>query len=241
MDTGVAQPRRFATTRWSLVIAAGQRPSPESREALTALCSQYWYPLYAYVRRRGKAAEDARDLTQAFFTRLIEKNDLGAADRRQGRFRAWLLTSLKNFLANDWDHATAQKRGGGAPVVCIDAEDAEGRYRLEPSDDRTPERLYEQRFTLALLDRALRTLEQECVSEGKQLLFSKLVGGLAGGPDLPHAELARELGSTEGAVKVAVHRLRRRYRELLCAEIAHTVETPEETEAELRQLLAGLE
>ncbi len=239
MDAG-PQPRNFATTRWSLVIAAGQQSSPESREALTALCWQYWYPLYAYVRRRGKSPDDARDLTQAFFARLIEKNDVSAADRRHGRFRSWLLTSLKNFLANDWDHSNAQKRGGGA-VVSIDAQDAEGRYQKEPADERTPERLYEQRFTLALLDHALRALEAECQREGKELLFSKLVGGLAGGPDMPHAQLARELGSTEGAVKVAVHRLRRRYRELLCAEIAHTLEDPEQTEAELRELLAGLE
>lgn len=166
---------------------------------------------------------------------------MSAADRRQGRFRSWLLTSLKNFLANDWDHSTALKRGGGAPVLSLDAQDAEGRYQLEPVDERTPDRLYEQRWTLALLDRVLRVLEKECEEEGKQLLFSKLVGELAGGRDLPHAELARELGSTEGAVKVAVHRLRRRYRELLCEEISHTLEDPEQTEAELRQLLAGLQ
>lgn len=234
------QPRNFATTRWSLVVAAGQRSSPESREALTALCWQYWYPLYAYVRRRGKTPEDAHDLTQAFFTRLIEKNDVSAAEQRHGRFRAWLLTSLKNFLANDFDRASAQKRGGGAAVVSLDATDAEGRYQLEPADDRTPEQLYERRWAMALLERALETLRQEQEAKGKRLLFERLVCGLTGDPELPFAEIGARLGMEENAVRQSMLRLRRRYKELLFAQLDDTLEDPAEREEELKGLLASL-
>lgn len=239
MNAG-SQPRSFVTTRWSLVIAAGQRPSPQSQEAMGALIRQYWYPLYAYVRRRGKTPEDARDLTQAFFARLIEKNDVSSAERRHGRFRAWLLTSLKNFLANDFDRATAQKRGGGAAIVSLDATDAEGRYQMEPADERTPEQLYERRWAMALLENALETLRQEQEAKGKRLLFERLVCGLTGDPELPLAEIGERLGMEENAVRQSMMRLRRRYKELLFAQTDDTLESPEEREEELRGLLASL-
>jgi RNA polymerase sigma-70 factor (ECF subfamily) len=232
-----AQPRNFATTRWSIVVAAGQRASAESREALTALCWQYWYPLYAYARRSGRTADQSRDLTQAFFARLIEKNDVSAADQRRGRFRSWLLTAFKNFLANEHDRESAQKRGGGENVVSLDADE---RYQLEPPDERTPEQLYARRWTLALMERALHSLRQEYEGRGKLLLFERLVCGLTGEAELPMAELAARLEMNENSVRQAMFRLRHRYSELLFAETDHTLENPEDREEELRGLLDSL-
>jgi RNA polymerase sigma factor (sigma-70 family) len=237
-----ADPRKFSTTRWSLVLAAGQGTTPEAREALSTLCALYWYPLYAFTRRHGCAPEDSRDRVQGFFTRLLEKNDLAAVDRQRGRFRSWLLSSLEHYLANEWDRERARKRGGAQPLLSIDAEAAEGRYGLEPSHTLTPEKLYERRWALTLLEHVLSTLEEECTRLGRQELFEKLRGTLAGDADqLPYAEVAEALGMSPGAVKMAAHRLRGRYRELLRAEIAQTVERPEDIDDEIRLLLAALE
>jgi RNA polymerase sigma-70 factor (ECF subfamily) len=224
------------------VLAAGQGTPSEAHEALSTLCGLYWYPLYAFTRRQGREAEDARDSVQGFFTRLLEKNDLAAVDRQRGRFRAWLLASLKHYLANEWNRERAQKRGGGLTSLSIDTETAEGRYQHEPSHDLTPEKLYERRWALTLLEHVLSTLEQECARIGKQPLFEKLRGTLTGNVEqAPYAEVARTLDMSEQAVKVAVHRLRGRYRELLRAEIAQTVERPEDIEDEIRLLLLSLE
>ncbi|HEX5745721.1 MAG TPA: sigma-70 family RNA polymerase sigma factor [Archangium sp.] len=235
-------PRKFSTTRWSLVLAAGHGTSSEAHEALSTLCKLYWYPLYAFTRRQGRGPEDARDSVQGFFTRLLEKNDLADVDRQRGRFRSWLLASLKHYLANEWDRERAQKRGGGLTGLSIDAETAEGLYQHEPSHDLTPEKLYQRRWTLTLLERVLSTLEQECARLGKQRLFEKLRGNLTGDVEkIPHAQVAGTLGMSEDAVKIAAHRLRGRYRELLREEIAQTVERPEDIEDEIRLLLVSLE
>lgn len=231
---------RFATTRWSLVLAAGRRASPEADRALAALCGTYWYPLYAFARRRGLDAEEARDRTQGFFARLLETEGLAAADRSRGRFRSFLLASFSHFLANEWDRRRARKRGGGRPTLALDFASGESRYGSEPSHDATPERLFERRWALALLDRALGRLEAEYRAAGKADLFDALRPALAGDRGTPYAELAARLGTTEGAVKVAAHRLRGRCREAVRAEIAETVATEADIDDELRHLFEAL-
>jgi RNA polymerase sigma factor (sigma-70 family) len=232
---------RFVTTHWSLVIAAGQRESPESVDALVRLCTTYWYPLYAFVRRQGYRSEDAQDLTQAFFAKLLEKNYVGAADRQRGKFRSFLLASLKHFLSNERDYARARKRGGGQPVMSLDFESAETRYRHEPADTMTPERLFERRWALTLLDRVLSRLQDEYAAAGNLPLFERLKQFLTAEKGAtPYREVAQQAAMTEGAVKVAVHRLRKRYRDLLEDEIAHTVSHAEDVQDELRQLFATL-
>lgn len=233
-------PGGFATTRWSLVCAARAPSSPESRAALAALCGVYWYPLYAFVRRQGHDADRARDLTQEFFARLLERADLAAVDRSKGRFRSFLLAACKHFLCNEHDRVHARKRGGGRAPLPIDAAVAEGRYGGEPSHNETPERLFERRWALALLDQVLARLRQEYAAAGKGRLFERLKGHLTGEAGLPHARAAAELGLREGAVKVAVHRLRKRYGELLRDEIAQTLHDPAEVEDEIRDLFAAL-
>jgi RNA polymerase sigma-70 factor (ECF subfamily) len=238
--------RHFATTRWTLVTAAGKQGTPEARRALSDLCRLYWYPVYAFVRRRGYDADDALDQAQGFFTRLIDKNDLADADRTRGRFRAWLLTSVKHYLANEWDKATAAKRGGGRAVFSfdIDADDAETRYRREPAHQVTPERIFDRRWALTLLEQTLAALEAESVAEAKKDLFDALKATLtADGRDArdpSYRDLSAKLGTTEGALKVAAHRLRRRYRELLREQIAETVDRPEDVDDEIRDLFAAL-
>jgi RNA polymerase sigma-70 factor (ECF subfamily) len=235
-------PRKFSTTRWSLILTASQGSTPEARDALSSLCQLYWYPLYAFTRRQGHPPEDSRDLVQGFFTRLLEKNDLAAVDPQRGRFRSWLLASLKHYLANEWDREQAQKRGGGQTFISIDSEAAEGLYGLEPSHELTPERLYERRWALTLLEHVLATLANECAQLGKQALFERLRGTLAGDSEqVAYPRVAEELGMSPGAVKVAAHRLRGRYRELLRAEISQTVERPEDVDDEIRLLLAALD
>lgn len=229
----------FATTRWSLVAAAQDPAAPESRQALADLCAAYWYPVYAYVRRRGHDHHQAQDLTQAFFARLLEKNDLAAADRTRGRFRTFLLTACQHFLANQHDYEMAKKRGGGRSPVRLDFADADHRYAHEPAHDDTPERLFDRRWALDLLDRALAELRDEYEGSGRAKLFDALKGTLTGGAE-GYAELADRLGMTEGAVKVAVHRLRQRYRDRLRAAIAETVEKPEDVDDEVRDLFAAL-
>jgi RNA polymerase sigma-70 factor (ECF subfamily) len=222
------------------VAAAGQ-DSPEAQQALATLCQIYWYPLYAYARRRLANTHDAQDLTQGFFAQLLEKDFLRAADRQRGKFRSFLLTAFKNFLSKERERANSQKRGGGRRSFSLDFQDGERRYDLEPIDHATPERLYERSWALALLQQTLVRLRQELAKAGKEKLFECLKGALAGdGIQDSYARVAEELGSSEQAVKVAVHRLRRRYQELLRAEIAQTVASPEEIDDELRDLFAAV-
>jgi RNA polymerase sigma-70 factor (ECF subfamily) len=231
----------FATTRWTQVLAAGAGEHTQARLALEHLCRTYWYPLYAYVRRRGHPPHDAQDLTQAFFARLLERQWVGDADRERGRFRTFLLTAMSRFLANEWDRVRAQKRGGLIPHVPVQLDTAETRYGHEPADNRTPEQCFDRRWALTLLDTVLQRLRAEYDREGKAELFTALNGTLVGGRESqPYAALAAQLAMNEGAVKVAVHRLRKRYRQLLRAEIAQTTARPEDVDDELRHLFAVL-
>ena len=231
------QARQFASTRWSLVAAAGQRDLPESEAALASLCGLYWYPLYAYARRRLPTIEDAQDLTQEFFLRLQEKDYLRQADRKRGRFRSFLLTTFKHFLAKEQERANAQKRGGGRKPLPLDFQSGECRFQREPSHQATAETLYERSWALTLLQLALARLREEQTAAGKERQFECLKETLTGeDAPRPHAELAAELDMSRQAIKVTVHRLRRRYGELLRAEIAQTVTTAEEVEDELRDL-----
>ncbi|MEZ6114581.1 MAG: sigma-70 family RNA polymerase sigma factor, partial [Pirellulaceae bacterium] len=204
--------RQFATTHWSLVVAAGGG-SDESRRALAELCELYWYPLYAYIRRRGIASAEAQDLTQAFFAELLEKERLRAATPDRGRFRSFLLASLNHFLANQWRDARRQKRGGDRTPLSIDYASAESRYQWEPADDETAERTFERRWAMTLLSAALDRLRDECDRQGKLPLFERLKAYLAGEPDAAtYRQIAEELAMSEGAVKTAAHRLRSRGR-----------------------------
>lgn len=233
----------FATTRWSIVLAAGNRANSSCAEALRCLCETYWYPLYAYARRRGLARQDAEDLVQAFFMRLLEKDRLRDVGREGGRFRSFLLVSLKHFLVDDWKRKKAQKRGGDKILHSLDmnAEEAETRYRREPVDTTTPERLFEQNWAVTLLDTVFSRLEEEQQERGRGEQFLHLKFCLTGQrSDLPYVTLAEKLNVSEAGLKVTVHRLRQRYRELLREEVAHTVRTPEEVEEELRYLFAVL-
>ena len=240
-DSPIAPREVFATTRWTVVLHARDASDTQAREALENLCRAYWYPLYAFVRRQGVSPEDAQDLTQAFFEKLIEKNFLADVQREKGRFRSFLLAALKHFLANEWDKARAQKRGGGVVHVPIDTASAETRYGLEPAHFDSPEKLFERRWAITLLDRVLERLRDEHVEAGKADLFEQLKPCLtAEKASLSYAELGARGGLSEGAVKVAVHRLRQRYRELLRAEIAETVDSPGEVEEELRHLFTAL-
>ena len=239
-------PRIFPNTRWSLVLAARQPQSPESAAALEAICRAYWYPLYAYVRRRGYSPADAEDLTQEFFAWLLERKWLGKADPQRGRFRSFLLTSVSNFLSNEWDKAKAQKRGGGK-IIPLERDEAENRYIWQPlsysipESSFTPEQSFEWRWALTLLDQVMDRLNAEFEQENKKELFEALKPCLLGESSaLPYATLASILGMSEGAIKVTVHRLRQRYRQMLRDEIASTVAAPEEVEEELRYLFAVL-
>jgi len=230
---------QFPTTRWTLVVAAGDPRRKETRVALVSLCENYWYPLYAYLRRRGYPADQAQDLTQEFFVRLLEGRYLDRADPEKGRFRSFILTSLKFFVADESDRNRAQKRGGGA-VVPLEFSSGEERYQREPAHDETPERIFERRWALAVLDRVVETLRNEFILHGRPEHFERLKVFLLGQSDTPYAELAREMNTSEGALKVAIHRLRKRYRELFRQEIADTVADPAEVEAELRFLATVL-
>ena len=233
--------RVFPTTHWSVVLAAGDTKSPQARESLEKLCRAYWYPLYAYVRRKGYHAEDSQDLTQEFFGRLLAKNFLSVADRKKGRFRSFLLGSLEHFLAREWTKAHAKKRGSGQRPRSLDEQDAEGRYLREPAHELTPESLFDRRWATALLETAMNKLREECIDARKGELFEGVKGQLSGEKgEGSYAEVAGALQMSEGAVKVAVHRLRRRYGELIRAEVAQTVGGPEEVEEELHYLFNTL-
>ena len=219
------------------MVAAGRRGSAESADALASLCKSYWYPLYAYVRRRGHDAVAAQDLTQEFFARLLEKNYVAQANRARGKFRSFLLASLNHFLAKEWRRVSARKRGGGHHSLSLDFEGGERRYHLEPSHDLTPEKMFERRWALNLLAETLTKARAEYAGDDKLKLFDHLKSYLGGDRrKVPYRQIADELGLTEGAVKVDVHRLRRRCRELLRAEIAQTVSGPEQVDEELRDL-----
>ncbi len=236
----VAQRAVFATTHWSVVLAAGQGDSPKAEASLEKLCQTYWYPLYVYVRRRGYAEADAKDLTQAFFAWLLERDWLANVDQQRGRFRSFLLTSMSGFVANQWHKSRTQKRGGGR-VISLPLGTADERYQWEPADNFTPEQSFEWRWALALLDEVMNRLCGEYADQGKAELFEELKPCLLGDRTAqPYAALAPKLGMTEGSVKVAVHRLRQRYRQLLREEIADTVAEPEEVEEEMRHLFAVL-
>lgn len=227
----------FHTTHWSLVLAAGREECPQATEALEQLCRTYWYPLYAYVRRRGHDRHAAEDLTQAFFARLLEKKHLRQISREGGLFRSYLLTALNHFLANEWARAQAQKRGGDQIHFSIDHREADSRYALELEDTRTPESLFERRWALTLLDQVLARLREEHADPERSRVFDHLQIYLSGDKNLiPHATVAASLGISESAVKVAIHRLRKRYGALLRQETARTVATPEDVTAEIRHL-----
>jgi RNA polymerase sigma-70 factor (ECF subfamily) len=231
----------FVTTHWSVVLAAARSDTTRAQSALATLCQAYWYPLYAYVRRRGYNPHDAQDLTQEFFARLLQHNWLARASRERGRFRTFLLSALSHFLANEWDKARAQKRGGAVQFLPLQLDTAETRYGAEPPDTVTPEQCYERRWAVALLEHVLTRLGDEYRAEQRGELFEMLKLCLAGErQSQPYADLGSKLGMSEGAVKVAVHRLRRRYREILRDEIAQTVSAPEEVEEEMRYLLTVL-
>ncbi len=235
----VAGSSQFPTTRWTLVIAAADPQRKEARSALVSLCEAYWYPLYAYVRRRGYPADQAQDLTQEFFTRVLEGRYLDRADPEKGRFRSFLLTSLKFFVADEEDRHRALKRGGGA-VLPLEFSSGEERYQREPAHDETPERIFERRWALSVLDRVVEKLRDEFVQHGRPDHFERLKVFLLGHSNAPYAALALEMKTSEGALKVAVHRLRKRYRELFRQEIADTVADPADVESELRFLAAAL-
>ena len=240
-DSGSRNVGQFHTTHWSVVLAAGQRESPQAADALERLCRAYWFPLYAYVRRCGYDVPDAQDLTQTFFARLLERNLLAGVKPVGGKFRSFLLTALKNFLAHEWEKARAAKRGGGAAVFSLDELNSEGRYLLKPADAVTPDVLFERRWAEMVLDQALERLRQEHIAAGKQTLFDALVNCLTGAErSQSHAALAEGLGMTEDAIKMAVHRLRKRYAALLRQEVAQTVSSPKEIDEELRTLLAAM-
>lgn len=227
----------FATTHWSAVLAAGDPASPQAAAALETLCRGYWYPLYAYVRRSGHSPQDAEDLTQEFFCRLLEKNSLAQAAHERGRFRSFLLTSLRNFLTNEYHRGARLKRGGGQSMISLDSTAAEDRYLAEPMDTATPETLYEQRWALTLLENALARLREEYAANGRGPLFDLLKERVWGERNATsYADLAAQLDLTEEAVKKAVQRLRQGYRAKLRAEIAHTVSTVAEIEEELQYL-----
>jgi RNA polymerase sigma-70 factor (ECF subfamily) len=241
-DTPADGPRQFVTTHWSLVGAAqlGEASQTRAREALEELCRTYWYPLYAFVRNRGYSATDAQDLTQAFFARIIETGGFASADKEKGRFRSYLLGAMKHFLANEWHRAKAQKRGGEVRFIEWDALDPEGRYAETSEQQDNPEHVFDREWALQTVAGALQALRDEMEKAGKSELFEAIKGSLTGEDEAPRAETAAKLGMSEGAVKVAVHRMRQRYRELLRTSIAQTVGNEADLEDEMRYLIAVL-
>jgi RNA polymerase sigma-70 factor (ECF subfamily) len=225
-----------------VVLAAGQQESPQAAAALENLCRTYWYPLYVYVRQRGYRPEDAEDLTQEFFARFLARKFVAAADPNRGKFRWFLLTSLQHFLANEWERARAAKRGGAQPVRSWHEPDAEQRYQREPVDNHTPEKAFDRRWAVLLLERVMGQLRQGAQADGTGRRFEELAAFLWGDKGSPtYAATGERLGMSEGAVKVAVHRLRHRYEERLRAAIAETVATPEQIEEEIRDLFAAFD
>lgn len=234
-----AQKPAFVTTHWSVVLSAQDKDSPDARRALETLCRAYWFPLYSFVRRQGRSPHDAQDLTQEFFARLLEKEYLKSAARDKGRFRTFLLVALKHFLANEWDRQHAQKRGGFSSIVSIDQDLAESRFAAEPAHQLQPDVLFDRQWATSLLERTMSQLHDEYAATGRARLFELLRGCLAREESaLTYAEIAGRLNLTEAAVKMAVQRLRTRYREILRAQIAETVASPDEVEEEIRHLFS---
>ena len=231
----------FPATQWTVVLAAGGTPSPEAAAALERLCSAYWYPLYAFVRQSGHSPADAQDLTQEFFARLLEHHWIARADRQRGRFRTFLLMALKRFLAKEWHKANTLKRGGQVRFVPLEFDTAETRYSREPAETRTPDQVFEQEWALTLLESVLKRLREDYARAGQGELFERLEPCLIGSRESqPYATIATGLGMTEGSVKMAVSRLRERYRACLREEISQTVASPAEGEEELRHLFRVL-
>ena len=235
-----SQQARFETTHWSIVLEAGHRSSPGSARALEILCETYWYPLYAFARRRGWSAEDAEELTQAFVGSLLEKDFLRKADPERGRFRSYLLTLLKRFLASEAERRGALKRGGGFKHLSLDLSDGESRYCLEPADTWTPEKLYQRRWALTVLDRAMERLRVEYAGNGKEGLFDECQAHLTGSTEKGYGAAAERTGMTDGAFRVAMHRFRERYRQALTQEVAQTLSSVQDVESELRYLRSAL-
>ncbi|MBI2924631.1 MAG: sigma-70 family RNA polymerase sigma factor [Verrucomicrobia bacterium] len=237
-DSAPSAGSRFTTTHWSVVLAAGSGDSPQATAALEQLCRTYWYPLYAFVRRRGLSPEDAQDLVQEFFARRLAKDYVARADPQKGKFRSFLLAGVERLLCDERDKANRLKRGGGQTVISLDAQAAEDRYRLEPADEHTPEQLYERSWATALLERAARRLQEEYAAAGKAELFEQLTEfRLDVAEQRAYADVAARLGLSESAVKSAIHRLRQRHQELVREEIAQTLADPAELEEEVRYLL----
>ena len=238
----LAQDGWFKTTHWTVVLEAGRQDPILSHAALAKLCQTYWSHLYAYIRRRGHGQEDAQDLTQEFFARLLAKDYLIGASPEKGKFRSFLLTALKGFLANEWDRANRLKRGNGKAHISLDAAEAEGCYMAEPVDEMTPERIYERQWARTVLDRVMGQLGQEFCAEGKGRLFEELRLFLAGDSAMStsYAEMGQRLGMSEGALRINAHRLRQRYRELLRLEIGNTVSSPDAIDDEIRCLFRAI-
>lgn len=231
----------FATTHWSIVLGAGRSNQNDADRALATLCKNYWFPLYAYARRRVRDATEAQDLTQEFFARLLEKDILAGASPDRGRFRSFLLTAMKNFLTNEWNKARTQKRGGTRPVLSLDFNSGDSRYGLEPGHDLTPERLYERKWALTLLDRVLSQLRDEYQAADKPKHYELLQPFIGGNrSDASYSEVAQALEMSEGAAKVAAHRLRKRYRDLLRCELAQTVADSADIDDEISWLFQAL-
>jgi RNA polymerase sigma-70 factor (ECF subfamily) len=230
----------FVTTHWSVVLAAGQADAAAGLSALEELCRTYWYPLYAYVRRRGHQPEQAQDLTQEFFLRLIEKQSLRLADSTRGKFRSFLLTSLKHFLINEREKAHAAKRGGPQSFQPLAWEEAESRYLAEPSRDLTPDQLFDKRWAVTIVERAQHRLREEFAAANKLPLFEQLQGHVWGDGAAGYTESAARLNTTEGALRIAAHRMKDRFRSLLREEVAHTAASADEVDAELRYLISVL-
>lgn len=230
----------FVTTHWSLVLSARDRQSPQSAAALEKLCRVYWYPLYAFIRHSGQSRENAEDLTQAFFTRLLSSHFLDSAEQERGRFRSFLLVALKRFMANEWERAHAQKRGGFQTVISLDTELAEHKIQVEAAGSEVPpDRAFERRWALALLEQTMSRLRSEFDRAGKMAEFDRLKTFLTTERrEIPYAMAAREMGIEEGALRIAIHRLRRRYRELFREEVAHTLADGESVEEELKHLMS---
>ena len=230
----------FATTHWTVVLAAGRRHSPQSDHALEELCRTYWFPLYAYVRRRGHTKEDAEDLVQAFFARFLKKNYLEGLSAERGRFRAFLLASLKHFLINEWKKLQRLKRGGGEMLLSLDWRTADTQFQVAATNEPSPDKAFDREWALALLAKVIERLQKECEADGKTKLFGQLKIFLTSGKDgTAQAEVAQALGMEEGAVRVAIHRLRKRYRELLRDEIAQTLADAADVDEEMRALFGA--
>lgn len=240
-DQRPINPRVFHTTHWSVVVRAGENASPDAQAALATLCETYWFPLYSYVRRKGHSPDDAADITQDFFASLLTNETIRRADQTRGRFRTFLLTSLQNFLSN-WHRARkAQKRGGDRKQLSLNFQDGERQFQLEPATTLTPERAFERRWAMVLMAKAMEKLEQEQTEAGRESTFSILKHYLGGTESQrPYKEICDQLGLTEGAVKVAVHRLRKRCREILRSEIEQTVDSSDQVDDELLQLFSAI-